>query len=312
MTANAQGLTRQFLELRAQETNLTADIAGREADVCGLEQTVEQTAQRENELSSDLASGEARIADARAALENTRKELRSAQENVTAANNTIAGYSLRQATRCKRRDELEENRRELMTKLDSVSAKAKVFRAMERDYESYQKSVKMVMQEANRGALRGIHGPVSRLIRTEDSYTVAIEIALGGAMQQIVVDSEQEGKAAISYLKRTGGGRATFLPLSSIQGKELSESGLDRCRGFIGIASDLVSCLDRYQNIVKNLLGRTVIAQDIDAAIMMAEKYKNRFKIVTLDGQVMNAGGSMTGGSVNKEAGILSRANELQ
>ena len=312
MTANAQGMTRQFLELRAQETNLTADIAGREADVRGLEQAVEQTAQRENELRVDLASGEARIEDARAALENTRKELRAAKDHVTAANNTIAGYSLRQVTRCKRRDELEEKRRELTSKLDSVSAKAKVFRAMERDYESYQKSVKMVMQESGRGALRGIHGPISRLIRTDDSYTVAIEIALGGAMQQIVVDSEQEGKAAISYLKRTGGGRATFLPISTISGKELTESGLDRCRGYIGIASDLVFCQDRYRNIVRNLLGRTVIAQDIDAAIMMAEKFKNRFKIVTLDGQVMNPGGSMTGGSVNKEAGILSRANELQ
>ena len=312
MTANAQGLTRQFLELRAKETNLTADIAGREADVKGLEQAMEQTMQRAEELSADLASGENRIAEAKQNLDNTRRELRRAREDVTAANNTIAGYTLRQSTRLKRRDELAEKQRELVSKLDSVSAKAKVFRAMERDFESYNKSVKLVMQEAQRGALRGVHGPVSRLIRTADSYTVAIEIALGAAMQQIVVDSEAEGKAAISYLKRTGGGRATFLPLSTIQGRGLQESGLDHCRGYIGIASELVECNERYCGIVENLLGRTVIAQDIDAAISMANKYKNRFKIVTLDGQVMNPGGSMTGGSVNKEAGILSRANELE
>ena len=312
MTANAQGLTRQFLELRAKETNLTADIAGREADVNGLELSMEQTKQRAEELSADLSSGEARIAEAKENLDNTRRELRRAKEDVTAANNTIAGYTLRQTTRVKRRDELAEELRELTAKLDSVSAKAKVFRAMERDFESYNKSVKMVMQEAQRGALRGVHGPVSRLIRTENVYTVAIEIALGGAMQQIVVDSEAEGKAAISYLKRTGGGRATFLPLSTIQGKSLQESGLDHCRGYVGIASQLIECNDRYRGIVENLLGRTVIAQDIDAAISMANKYKNRFKIVTLDGQVMNPGGSMTGGSVNKEAGILSRANELE
>ncbi len=311
MTANAQGLTRQFLELRAKETNLAADIAGREADVRGLTQAMEQTALREQELAGDLASGEERIAAARENLDNARRELRRAREDVTAANNTIAGYSLRQATRIKRRDELAEKLRELTAKLDGVSAKAKVFRAMERDFESFNKSVKLVMQEAQRGNLRGIHGPVSRLIRTEDSYTVAIEIALGGAMQQIVVDSESEGKAAISYLKRTGGGRATFLPVRTIQGKTLQENDLNHCRGFIGIASQLIACNDCYRNIVENLLGRTVIVQDIDAAISMANKYHNRFKIVTLDGQVMNPGGSMTGGSVNKEAGILSRANEL-
>ena len=183
---------------------------------------------------------------------------------------------------------------------------------MERDYESYQKSVRLVMQEAQRGSLRNVHGPVSRLIKTEDSYTVAIEIALGGAMQQIVVDSENDGKAAISFLKRTGGGRATFLPLSTIQGKALQENGLEGCRGYIGIASELVSSDEKYRGIVDNLLGRIVIVQDIDAAINMANKYRNRFKIVTLDGQVMNPGGSMTGGSINKDAGILSRANELE
>ena len=170
----------------------------------------------------------------------------------------------------------------------------------------------MVMREAERGALRNIHGPVSRLIRTDDEFTVAIEIALGGAMQQIVVDSENDGKAAIGFLKRTGGGRATFLPLSNIQGRVLQESGLNSCRGFVGIASDLVTSDGRYRGIVENLLGRTVIAENIDCAIAMARQYRNRFKIVTLDGQVMNPGGSMTGGSVNKEAGILSRANELE
>ena len=312
MTANAQGLTRQFLELRAKETNLTADIAGREADVRGLEQSLLQTESRSQELKADLASGEERIRQAKENLDASRKLLRRAREDVTAAGNTIAGYTLRQTTRCKRRDELAESLRELTAKLDSVSAKAKVFRAMERDFESFNKSVKLIMQEAQRGNLRGVHGPVSRLIRTEDSYTVAMEIALGAAMQQIVVDSENEGKAAISYLKRTGGGRATFLPLSTIQGRPLQESGLENCRGFVGIASDLVTCDRRYGGIVENLLGRTVIVQDIDAAISMAGKYKNRFKIVTLDGQVMNPGGSMTGGSVNKEAGILSRANELE
>ena len=312
MTANAQGLTKQFLELRGKETSLAAEVAGREADVRGLEESMAQTNTRLQQLREDLSSGEARVRAAQADLDACRSELRKAQDNVTAANNTISGYTLRQDTRLKRRDELAQSLRELTAQLDAVNAKTKVFRAMERDYESYQKSVRLVMQEAQRGSLRNIHGPVSRLIRTEDSYTVAIEIALGGAMQQIVVDNENDGKAAISFLKRTGGGRATFLPLSTIQGKSLQENGLDACRGYIGIASQLVTCENTYRGIVENLLGRIVIVQDIDAAISMAGKYHNRFKIVTLDGQVMNPGGSMTGGSINKDAGILSRANELE
>ncbi|MBO5322866.1 MAG: chromosome segregation protein SMC [Oscillospiraceae bacterium] len=312
MAANAQGMTRQFLELRSKETRLASDIAAQEADNRGLLESRGQTEARTAQLREDLSAGTARREEAQKNLDDCRAELRKASEEVTAANNTISGYAMRQETRIKRRDALDQQCRELTAKLDSVTAKVRVFRAMERDYESYQKSVRLVMQEAERGSLRNVHGPVSRLIRTEDEYAVAIEIALGAAMQQIVVGSEQDGKAAISFLKRTGNGRATFLPLTTIQGRRLTEKGLDGCRGYVGIAADLVTAKDTYRDVVDNLLGRTVIVRDLDAAIAMAGKYSNRFKIVTLDGQVMNAGGSMTGGSVNKEAGILSRANELE
>ena len=312
MTANAQGMTRRFLELRGQESTLTADIAGRQADIRGLEESMMQTGQRMEQLDSDLASGASRRHGAQTELEKVQRELREAEDQVLRGNNAISGYTLRQSSRAKRLEEAQQKLRELNVKLDSVTAKARVFRAMERDFENYQKSVRLVMQEAERGRLPGIHGPVSRLIRTGDEYTVAVEIALGAAMQQIVVGSESDGKAAISFLKRTGAGRATFLPLTGIQGRTLQENGLEACRGFVGIASQLVSCENTYRQIVENLLGRTVIVRDMDAAISMSQKYRSRFKIVTLDGQVMNPGGSMTGGSVNKDAGILSRANELE
>ena len=312
LTANAQGRQKQFLELRNLETNLAADIAGREADIRGLLSGMEQSENRLAQLESDLSSGTLRQTEAQAQLESARAELRRAREDVTAANNTIAGYTLRQSTRLKRRDELAEQMKTLTAQWSAVATKAKVFRDMERDFDSYNKSVKAVMQEAQRGSLQGIHGPVSRLIRTEDSYAVAIEIALGAAMQNIVVGNQQDGKAVLAYLKRTGIGRVTCLPISEMQGKKLTDSGLEQCRGFVGIASELVQCRKEHRGIIEYLLGRTVLARDIDAAIAMAGKYNNRFKIVTLDGQVMNAGGSMTGGSVNKEAGILSRANELE
>ena len=312
MTASAQGLSRRFLELRAKESTLTADIAGCEAEVRAIEENRLAASRRLEELDGDLSAGKQRLDQAQKSLEDSRAQLKKAQEQVTASNNVISGFTLRQESRKKNRDASMEALRDITARLEGVSAKVRVFRAMERDYESYQKSVRMVMQEAQRGSLRNIHGPVSRLIRTDDSYAVAIEIALGAAMQQIVVDSEADGKAAINYLKRTGGGRATFLPLSNIWGKSLQEPGIESCRGFVGVAADLVRCDARYRNVILNLLGRTVIASDLDAAIAMARQYKNRFRIVTLDGQVMNTGGSMTGGSVNKDAGLLSRANELE
>ena len=312
LSANAEGITRQFLDLRTTESNLTADLAGREADIRGLETAMQENEARMEELKADLKAGNARKEVAEDELNACCNELRNVQDDVTAATNTINGYALRQANRVKRAEELDAQVRELTAKLDGVQAKIRVFRAMERDYENYQKSVRMIMQEADRGTLRNIHGPVSRLIRTEDDYTVAIEIALGGAMQQIVVDNESDGKAAINYLKRTGGGRATFLPISVVKGKSLNENGIENAAGFVGVASELVTCENRYRGIVENLLGRTVIAENIDCAISMAKKFSNRFEIVTLDGQVINPGGSMTGGSVNKESGLLSRANELE
>ena len=312
MTADAQGLTRQFMELRTQEVNLTGDLAAKEADIKTLETNLEESRQRMEQIRSDIHAGTQREQQAAQQLADAQKQLAQAREEVTANQNTISGYTLRQQTRAKRRDELAEQVQKLHSQVESVAAKARVFRAMEKDFEGYQKSVRQIMQEAKAGALRNVHGPVSQLIRTDDSYTVAIEIALGGALQQIVVGNEQDGKAVLAYLKRTNGGRTTVLPLSVIQGKTLKETGLEKCRGYVGIASELVKYEKQYQGIIENLLGRIVIVQDIDGAIAMAKQYANRFKIVTLDGQVVNPGGSMTGGSVNKEAGILSRANELE
>lgn len=310
MTANAQGLQKRYLELRGKETELTSQIAAGEAECRSVEASIQDNDQRLEQLNSDLTAAADREKSARGDLDRVRRELKNAQDAVTVNQNQISGYGLRLQNRTKRRDELAKEQRDVTAQLDGIRAKVQVFQAMERDFESYQKSVRLVMQQGNR--LSGIHGPVSRLIRTEDEYTSAIEIALGGAMQQIVVDTEQDGKAAISFLKRTGGGRATFLPLSVIRGKSLTEKGLEQCWGFVGIASKLVSCQDQYRGIVENLLGRIVIVEDMDAAIAMARTYQNRFKIVTLDGQVVNPGGSMTGGSMNKDAGILSRANELE
>ena len=206
----------------------------------------------------------------------------------------------------------EERLRKLRLDEESTRSRVSLLTDMEKEYEGFSRAVRVVMREKGRGTLRGIHSTVAGLIHTEDRYTVALETALGNSLQSIVVDREEDGKAAISLLKRQDAGRATFLPLTAIRGTELRERELDRIPGFEGIASQLAECDERYGEILRNLLGRTVVAEDLDAAIAISRRYGARFRIVTLDGQLVNAGGSMTGGSAARNVGILSRANELQ
>jgi len=160
--------------------------------------------------------------------------------------------------------------------------------------------------------LKNIHGTVAELIKTDDKYALAIETALGASLQSLVVGREEDGKSAISLLKSRDSGRATFLPLSVIRGAELNEKEVEREEGVEGIASRLVRCEPKYADIISNLLGRTVVAEDLDRAIRVSRKFSARFRIVTLDGQIINAGGSMTGGSAARNVGALSRANELE
>ena len=161
------------------------------------------------------------------------------------------------------------------------------------------------------GRLKGIVGTVSQLISVSPQYAVAIETALGNAMQQVVTENETAAKNAINHLKYAKAGRATFLPLDVIQPQRLSADGIERMEGFVARADELVSCDERYRGIVANLLGRIAVAQDIDAAVEIARKFRYRFRIVTLDGQLVNAGGSMTGGSASKTTGLLSRKEEI-
>jgi len=193
-----------------------------------------------------------------------------------------------------------------------MNSRISLLTEMEKEYEGFNKAVRVVMQAAQHNTLRGVHGPVASLVRVDTRYAVALEIALGAGMQNIVVDREEDAKSAINYLKQRDGGRATFLPLNVIHGSEVNERGLEQELGFVGIASRLAGYDAKYENIFRDLLGRTVIVEDMDCGIAMARKYQQRFRIVTLDGQVINRGGSMTGGSVSRSAGILSRTNELE
>ncbi len=209
-------------------------------------------------------------------------------------------------------DNIKINADRLSLDSEQLFRKAKILEELEKNLEGFTQSVKILMKESKKGTLSGIHGPVSRVIKTSSEYSTAIEIALGSAMQNIVTTDENSAKFAIAYLKNINGGRATFLPMTVIKSRELNETGLEGCDGFIGIASKLCSCKECYNDILSNLLGRIVVARDIDCATDIARKYSYRFRIVTLDGQVVNAGGSLTGGSLAKNTGLLGRASEIE
>lgn len=239
-------------------------------------------------------------------------ELKEIQDEIVSVKNAIDGYTLRFENRGKKADSvklaIDEKQRELHKGQDRV----RLLEDLEKNMEGYFGAVKAVMKESGRGALRGIYGPVSQLITVKEKYSAAIETALGAAVQNIVVDNETDAKRAMGFLKEHRAGRATFLPITAIKGRVLSEQGLDDQYGFVSIAYDLVSYDNKYSEIIRWLLGRTAVAEDIDSAIAIAKKYSYRFRIVTLDGQVINAGGSMTGGSRVQNAGILSRGNEIE
>ncbi len=312
LSADAGQTAEKLLQLR-QEQNASLDRQARaRAELSAASTAVQELLDRQTNAERDRSDARARLEDARTQAAACEASLAKARDEATSVRNAIAGYDLRLKTRTQKRDALQARSQELGVEISTASSRIKMFQEMERDYEGYSKSVKTVMQEARRGNLRNIHGPVSQLLRTRDEYAVAIETALGSSMQSIVVSAEEDGKAAINLLKRRDSGRATFLPLSAIRGRLLQERGLEGCAGFVGIASDLIEFDAQYRDIFQNLLGRTVIAEDMDDAIAMARKFGHRFRIVILDGQVLNAGGSMTGGSASRSSGVISRANELR
>ena len=295
--------------LRAKEALALSAAADARAEAAAITAESQQLKERAETAEADLAAAEEQLEKSRAEARENRRALESAREEAAAAANVIAGYSLRMAEREKKAAAATEERMKLTVDVGAMDHRIRLLTDMEKDYEGFNKAVKLVCQA--KGTLRGTHGPVAGLMKTAQQYSLAIEIALGAGLQNIVVDREEDAKNAIQFLKQRDGGRATFLPLTAIRGDELSQGGVEKEFGFVGIASRLVEFAPQYTNIFNNLLGRTVIVEDMDCGIAMARKYRNAFRIVTLDGQVINRGGSMTGGSTNRSAGVLSRASEL-
>ncbi len=308
LASEAGALEERADALEAMAAETADALAASAVELSALETAKSELEARTEQLAAQLASREELTKGFTQSLADKDRELEALAEEKQSLQNVIGGYELRLKTRRQRLEKLQETDRKRNEERSALLSRVTLLREMQREYEGFGKAVRTVMHERDR--FGGVYGTLAELIEVDDDYTVAVETALGGALQNIVVDTPETARSAMDYLKRTDGGRATFLPVSVMRGSSLNEN-LSGEPGFIGIASDLVRSDQRYRGILLYSLGRTAVARDVTSAIAISKKHSQRFRIVTLDGQVVNAGGSMTGGSLARSTGILSRANEL-
>ncbi len=299
-------------EVRSKERLCEGEIAELKIKLSSEGASCESMKQRISDIDAEIEKNEEDFKGSKEKYAAVKSEYDEAKEKHDSVSNMLNGFELKYKSRGERFEKAKEAFEKLSLKIESSENKHRILYEMERDYQGYSNAVKSVMRAGEKNAIRGILGTVSQLMQVEDKYTLAIETILGAALQNVVVSDEGAAKDAIAYLKNSDGGRATFLPLTSVKGSELDKQGVEACPGFVGLASRLVSFDKKYDAIFKSLLGRAVVSENINTASSMAKKYGYSFRIVTLDGQIINAGGSYTGGSASRNAGILSRGNEIK
>lgn len=312
LVSSNEAFSKITVELNQRITALTFKLTDCRVKCSKAKSSIEEIEARRGTVDDNISAIENELEIEGAHKAESEENLKFLNERIDENNNSMSGYQLKVKNKTDKADALKDKLEKINRALAEKQSKARMLSDLEKNMEGYSGAVKAVMRQSEAKALGGIHGPLSQLIQVENEYSMAVEVALGAAMQNIVTSTEADAKRAIYYLKNNRIGRATFLPISNIKGRQLDEHGLDDNLGFVDIASNLVSCDNKYKEIISNLLSRVVVVDDMDCAIGIAKRYNNRFKIVTLDGQVMNPGGSMSGGSAARGAGILSRANTIE
>ena len=291
------------LYIRQSELKITASSS---------DNALKEIAEQENTANAQLEA----ISESRKNLENERKEvldgLKLLEEKKAEQENRSSGMNRLFSAKSEKLSAAEKELSELTLGVRDKENRIKILQDLENSMEGFGHAVKQALKAGKSGRIGGIVGSVAQILTVPSEYSVAVETALGGALQNIVTEDEEAAKRSIRMLKDMNAGRATFLPITSVKGNRLNESGLESCNGFVALGCDIVTYDTKFTGIVNSLLGRTVIAEDIDCAGSIAKKYNYRFKIVTLDGQVVNAGGSFTGGSANRSSGVLTRKNEIE
>ncbi|MGB7604071.1 MAG: chromosome segregation protein SMC [Lutisporaceae bacterium] len=330
-----QQLQSSIAEKSSQFENYYSSIAGKETELDNVQQQYISLINSQSEIKSKINSSHSFIENIEkrnlqinedlkrleTQLEEKRKAFKVAEESFEAAKHSEnqCGNKLEELKQNKQEHEkkvleLEHEVSNEKSNKDSIASRLRVLEDMEKDFDGYSKSVKALLSNAG-SITKGMLGAVGEMINVPSLYVAAIDVALGAQVQSVVTETEEDAKALIEYLKQYKLGRATFLPISSIKPRFFSDKdkanfGID---GFVGIASKLVTYDKKIENIINNLLGRIAIVNDMDAAIKLARLTNYDFRIVTLTGEIINAGGSITGGSLNAVShSVLSRKNEIE
>lgn len=305
-------ISDKTVELNQMLTALTIKLSDSKVKMSQATSSIDEINSRKDTIASQIEATQKDIDYTQSQADESNKNLEFLKERIDEYENSLGGYQMKVDAKKQKAEKIKQEAERLARQMAEKSDRARVLEDLEKNMEGFSGAVKAVLKQSQSKALPGVHGTLSQLITVDNENSTAIEIALGAAMQNVVVSTESDAKRAINYLKQNNVGRATFLPISAIKPRYMEEKNLDDNFGFVDVASNLVDCDEQYRDIVENLLGRVMVVEDIDCAIAISKKYKNRYKIVTLDGQVMNPGGSMSGGSKGKGSGVLSRANLIE
>ena len=305
-------ISDKTVELNQTLTALTIKLSDSKVKMSQATSSIDEINSRKDTIASQIEATQKDIDYTQSQADESNKNLEFLKERIDEYENSLGGYQMKVDAKKQKAEKIKQDAERLARQMAEKSDRARVLEDLEKNMEGFSGAVKAVLKQSQSKALPGVHGTLSQLITVDNENSTAIEIALGAAMQNVVVSTESDAKRAINYLKQNNVGRATFLPISAIKPRYMDEKNLDDNFGFVDVASNLVDCDEQYRDIVENLLGRVMVVEDIDCAIAISKRYKNRYKIVTLDGQVMNPGGSMSGGSKGKGSSVLSRANLIE
>ena len=291
--------------------NDMGDVKSEQARLTALGEAIDRQL---TSLSAGAEEDSRVTADLRRAVEDAEGVWDEENDRLKALNEAAREISERTRRAGEEYERLTAESQKLLSIKQELGSRLKLLTEMQRDYEGYNLSVKQVLMEAERRGGAGVHGVVASILHAPQRLERALDMVLGGTLQNVVVDRDEDAKAMIEYLKRNRYGRATFLPISSIRGRtlDMGERRVLSMPGCVGLASEMVTYDPIYRGIVENLLGRTVIAEDLNSGIAIQRAGRYQFRLVTLDGDVMHSGGSMTGGSVqSRMTSLLSREREI-
>ena len=334
LTSNKEKFEKELAEKETELAELSKKLSAKELEIEGKKQIVQNNIDKKYEFAAEINTQDVNYEN----LEKHKKQLKNEIDSVISeldstrygkneiskgfydieSKRNIAVENLEKSVQAKEQNmqklkQYEEEISKLTYTQRMKQARHQFLIETEKEKEGYNKTVKSLLVACDKDSNlnKGIHGVLANLISVEKEYETAIEMCLGQSLQNIVTSTEQDAKKMIEYLRTNSLGRASFLPIASVQGKKLDK--LTKMDGVIGIASDLVKCKKEYEQIILSLLGRTVVVEDMDTAIALAKKDKYSFRIVTLKGDIISSSGSISGGSVQtKTVNILGRSREIE